>query len=103
MNMHHLAYLEGNPEQPYGIHLQLQSQAFYRMMIQHYYEYKLGQSTELLKRVSVRFCCFQRYKEGYPTTCMILRRLFGRTISSSPTSGSAMLCCSLKVCTSANL
>lgn len=49
MNMHHLAYLEGNPEQPYGIHLQLQSQAFYRMMIQHYYEYKLGPVNRALK------------------------------------------------------
>jgi len=35
------AFLEGSPEQPYGLHLQVQSQTFYRMMIGRYYDMKL--------------------------------------------------------------
>lgn len=43
------ATLEGDPRRPYGIHQQLQSQAFYRMMIEQYLRQKLGAIYEAMQ------------------------------------------------------
>lgn len=36
-----LAFLEANPDQPYGMHLALQSQVFYRMLIDRYVHFRI--------------------------------------------------------------
>lgn len=48
--LYQLAFLEGDPEQPYGLHLQVQSQTFYRMMMGRYYDMKLNQILESMAR-----------------------------------------------------
>lgn len=40
--LYHLAFLEGDPDRPYALHHQMQSQAFYRMNIRRYDQLKVA-------------------------------------------------------------
>ncbi|KAF6767242.1 hypothetical protein PSEUBRA_003430 [Kalmanozyma brasiliensis GHG001] len=48
------AILEGDPRRPYGLHQQIQSQAFYRMMIEQYLRQKLGTVFEAMQEPTTR-------------------------------------------------